>query len=240
MKNMYAGTTLGAFWLFINPLIYASVLYIVLGAILELPSDGRISYGAELLAGLCPWIFASNYLLSAPYLIKQYGYLLKRTNVSLYSIPVARCLTELVVHLGLLLVVVLIYSKEASLSWMTLQILYFTVSLVIFLLSLGLSICALGVFFPDLAKFNASAIQILFWITPIIWSLEKIPNAYRWMASMNPMYYIIDGYRCALRGQEICIRDWGDTFYFWGVLVVVGFLGYQAFTKLKFYFSEVV
>ena len=117
-------------------------------------------------------------------------------------------------------------------------ILYPVILLIQYILCLGLSliVSSVTVFFRDLQHFIGVILQLLFYATPIVYSIQTIPEQYRWILKINPMTYIIEGYRDIFYNQ--CMPDMKML----GIVLVIGIvtciIGYMIFNKLQKKFAE--
>lgn len=117
-------------------------------------------------------------------------------------------------------------------------ILYPVILLIQYILCLGLSliVSSVTVFFRDLQHFIGVILQLLFYATPIVYSIQTIPEQYRWILKINPMTYIIEGYRDIFYNQ--CMPDMKML----GIVLTIGIatciIGYIIFNKLQKKFAE--
>ena len=108
----------------------------------------------------------------------------------------------------------------------------------------GAGICdsAIVVFFRDLTQIISIFLQVGIWLTPIMWDVNMLAN-YPWLIKLfklNPMYYIVTGYRDSMLGHVWFWNHWGWTVYFWIVTVVLFALGSWIFKRLKPHFADVL
>lgn len=117
-------------------------------------------------------------------------------------------------------------------------ILYPVILLIQYILCLGLSliVSSVTVFFRDLQHFIGVILQLLFYATPIVYSIQTIPEQYRWILKINPMTYIIEGYRDIFYNH--CMPDMKML----GIVLAIGIatciIGYIIFNKLQKKFAE--
>jgi lipopolysaccharide transport system permease protein/teichoic acid transport system permease protein len=109
-------------------------------------------------------------------------------------------------------------------------------------LLLGISwlTCALAAFARDLGQAVSTALQFVFWATPIVWNIQAVPQPYRVYLKLNPVFYIVQGYRDSMvEGVWAWERGW-YTLYFW--LAAGGFLalGGFVFKRLRPHFANVL
>jgi lipopolysaccharide transport system permease protein/teichoic acid transport system permease protein len=83
-------------------------------------------------------------------------------------------------------------------------------------------------------------IQFAFWLTPIFWSIKKVPEQYQWLIKLNPFFYIVNGYRDSLIYHKWFWEDMTLTIYFWTVTLVFLVTGTLTFKKLRPYFADVL
>ena len=96
------------------------------------------------------------------------------------------------------------------------------VATVALLFSFGLITSTLATIIRDVQNMVVSLIRVLFYLTPILWILDATqhPTIVQIM-KLNPLYYIIEGYRASLLGQSWYLAvNWEYTLYFWAVIIV--------------------
>ena len=77
-------------------------------------------------------------------------------------------------------------------------------------------------------------------MTPIMWSYTIIPYKLQWIAKLNPMYYIVEGYRDTLLNNVYFFENFWQTAYFWLITSFLFIMGMSIFKKLKPHFSDVL
>ena len=117
--------------------------------------------------------------------------------------------------------------------------------LLAFLFATGLvyATSAVTVFFRDMKEVVGILLQIGMWVTPIMWNFETMVQIPGWaitVLKLNPMYYIVSGYRNALINHIGFWEDMGLTVYFWVVTAVILFLGTTVFKRLRPHFADVL
>ena len=124
----------------------------------------------------------------------------------------------------------------------TLQILYYSLCMVLMVLAVCYLTSALVVFFLDLSQIVAIFLQVGIWMTPIMWQLDRLDDmpVIQKIFKLNPMYYIVSGYRDALFDKVYFWEHPWLTAYFWILLIVLVFVGTKVFKKLKVHFADVL
>ena len=167
--------------------------------------------------------------------------LVRRTGFRLSVLPLVKVFSGLVVHLFFLALAVLIFLvKDVSVSLTWIQVIYYAISMMFLMAGLCWFLASVSVFIPDVIRLIPVVVQIGFWVTPIFWNVEILSDKWQWIIKLNPVFYIINGYRdCFLENVWFWERPW-LTIYFWAVTSAFMLLGAISFRKLRPHFAEVL
>jgi len=240
-EAQYKSTYLGVLWGFIHPLTYILVLLIVFTFGLRTNPGNDIPFVIYLISGMIPWQFISGTFISLTNVVRQHSYLVRKGDLSLSILHVAKILSSLLTLFVLIVICMIICAFYGyHLGFHSLQILYYTLSMCILLLGLGWITSATSIFVEDVANIVNIFIQFGFWFTPIIWNLNRIPKQYQWIAKLNPTCYLITGFRDSLVYKTPFWAKPQETVYFWLVTLIVLLAGVIIFRRLKPHFGEVI
>jgi len=245
-KKRYAGSYLGAFWALAQPVVTVLMYYIVFDKVMGnsstiLRDDIEVPYVLVLTAGLVPWFYFSEALNNGTNALLEYNYLVKKVVFKISILPIIKIIAATFVHVFfvcLLLLVAIVYGYYPSIY--TIQIVYYSFCLFIFVLALSYTTCAVVVFFKDLSQIINIAMQIGMWATPILWDIDILSAKWIVVIKLNPLVYIVNGYRSAIYEKEWFFRDFFSTMYFWIVTVVLFGIGALIFKRLKIHFADVL
>lgn len=245
-KKRYAGSYLGAVWAMAQPVVTVAMYYIVfdkiMGATATSFRDGvRVPFVLFLTAGLVPWFFFSEALNNGTNALLEYNYLVKKVVFKISILPIIKVIAALFIHaffILVLLIVAAVYGYYPTVY--TLQIFYYSACLFVFVLALSYTSCAVVVFFKDLSQIINIALQIGMWATPILWNLGDVNATWVQVLKLNPLVYIVNGYRSAIYEKEWFFHDFFSTMYFWIVTVVLFGIGALVFKRLKVHFADVL
>ncbi|MBQ8822896.1 MAG: ABC transporter permease [Lachnospiraceae bacterium] len=248
-KKRYAGSYLGAVWAMAQPVVTVLMYYLVFDKIFgskgpELRAGVEVPFVLFLTAGLVPWFYFSEALNHGTMALLEYSYLVKKVVFKISIIPIIKVIGATFIHaffVGVLLVVATLYGYPPSLY--TLQIFYYSGCLFILVLAMCYSTCAIMVFFKDLAQIINIALQLGMWATPILWNMDDLVNKNGDgvnLLKINPLVYIVQGYRDAIYGQRWFFEDFYSTMYFWIFTVVLFGIGALIFKRLKLHFADVL
>lgn len=244
-KKRFVGSYFGIAWMFIQPVATVLVYYCVFQlGFKSTPPVPDYEYVLWLIPGIVPWFFFSEALNGGTNCLQEYHYLVKKVVFRVEILPVIKLLSCLMVHgifALIMLVVFLCYGKFPMISW--LQIVYYTFACSMYSLAITYFTSAVNVFFKDMTQIVGIVLQFGMWMAPIMWTPEIFPSAPSWLPQLlkiNPVYYIIAGYR-----DSMLTGDWTWQrpvlgLYFWVVTAVIMLLGLKIFKKLRPHFSDVL
>ena len=241
-KTKYAGSYLGIFWAFVQPVVTIFVYWFVFSTL----RAGRVRDVPDvlwLIAGLIPWFFFQDALNSGTTSLIEYSYLVKKVVFNIDVLPIVKLCSSLYVHLFFMAVLVLIYTLMGYFPGLTvIQILYYSAAMFIMVLGLCYFTSAVDIFFRDLTQIINIVLQVGVWMTPIMWNFEdlNIKGPLIYIFKANPMYYIVEGYRDSMINKVWFWERPFLTLYFWAVTALFFWIGRIVFKKLKVHFADVL
>ena len=240
-KTRYAGAYLGVCWAFIQPVITILVYWFVFQVGFRSGVINNVPFVLWLSAGLVPWFFFNEAMNSATSSLVEYSYLVKKVVFNINIIPVVRILSALFVHIffvAFIAIMFIVNGLYPNIYW--LQLVYYSICMILFTLGISYATSALMVFFRDLSQIVVVILQVLIWLTPIMWNFDVISPGMRWIFKINPMFYIVQGYREALIDKKWFWDNPYQTIYVWGFIVLSILIGNSVFGKLKKHMADVL
>lgn len=246
-KKRYAGSYLGAVWALAQPVVTVVMYYIVFDKIFPAQQRPMLHTGVEvphvlfLTAGLVPWFYFNEALTNGTNALLEYNYLVKKVVFKISILPIIKVIAATFIHVFFVVILLVLSAGYGCYpSIYTLQLVYYSFCLFIFVLALSYTTCAVVVFFKDLSQIIGIALQIGMWATPILWNIEEINSKWVSILKLNPLVYIVNGYRSAVYEKEWFFQDFFSTMYFWIVTVVLFGIGALVFKRLKVHFADVL
>jgi len=240
-KGQYAASFLGAAWTFIHPLVLIFVFWFVFSVGFKAKPMNNVPFVVWLTAGMMPWFFFSDILSTSAGVVVWHANLIKKTLFPSHILPVVRIVAGLVTHLVFLVLLIgLLAFQQIPFTLYFIQFFYYSFCLCLFSLGLSWIVSALNVFIRDVSQLVAVIVQIGFWVTPIFWDLQIMPEKAQLLLKLNPMYYIVQGYRDTF---IYGVGFWHHpylTLYFWLVCLATLFLGTFVFQRLQPQFADVL
>ena len=240
-KTRFAGSYLGIIWAFIQPVVTILVYWFVFGIGFRSGQDMEYPFVLYLVAGMVPWLFFSEALNSGTNALLEYNYLVKKVVFKISILPIIKILSATFVHVFFLGFALILFSGYGYLPDLyTLQVIYYSFCLFVLVLGLSYATCAVVIFFRDLAQMISIALQVGIWLTPIMWDVSMFPEKWRWIFKLNPIYYIVNGYRDALLNKIWFWDHFYFTLYFWLFTIAAFGFGTLIFKRLKIHFADVL
>lgn len=230
----YKNSFLGVLWSFINPLLQIAVYALVFQVILRSNIE---NYAVYLCCALIPWQYFSNVVIRGAAVVIDNGNILKKVYFPREILPISLVTSEGVNFLiSTLIILGFVLVSGIGLSVNVLW--YFLIIIIQYIVSIGVSliVSSLSVYFRDLLHLLGVVMQLLFYATPIVYSINDVPPGFQWLLKLNPMTYLIDGYR-AIFYQKVMpdFSSLGRALIMGIILCVVG---YVIFRKLEKGFAE--
>lgn len=241
-KKRYAGSYMGVVWALLQPVVTVGMYYVVFDRIMKGASrTEEAPFVLFLTAGLVPWFYFNEALNNGTNALREYDYLVKKVVFKISVLPIIKIIGATFVHAFFALVLLMVASLYGYYPTVyTLQLLYYSVCLFIFVLALCYSTCAIVVFFKDLSQIINIGLQIGMWATPILWDISGLSPTWRVIVKINPLVYIVEGYRSAIYKRQWFFEDFYSTTYFWIATVVLFGMGTMVFKRLKVHFADVL
>ena len=222
-RNFYLGTL----WKVITPLIQLGTFWLVFGVGIRggEPIDG-FPFLVWLLAGLVPWVFISRGISTGAMSISAKSAMIFKIKYPVSTVPVGAILTCLYDSFVMLFIMVAIYLFHGIFpSFYWLNLIYYVFFTFVFLVSLALVTSVIVQLAKDFGRLITSLLQLLFFLTPILWQEGNIPGWARPIFVINPVRYIVNGYRYALLYEVHFFERPMLILPFWGMTAVIFILG---------------
>ena len=240
-KSLYLGSYLGIAWAFLNPVITIFIFWFVFQVGFKSAPVGNFPFILWLISGMIPWFFLADGISRATSCVLEKKYLVQKVVFRVSILPIIKILSALFVHLffiGILTLIFLGYGHIPTIYY--LQVFYYLFAMLVLVLGLSWITSSLIIFFRDVGQIVAMFLQFGFWLTPIFWSVELIPEKYHTIIKLNPFYYIIDGYRNSFIYETWFWEQGILTIYFWIITSLIFILGAVLFRRLRPHFADVL
>lgn len=245
-KTRYAGSYLGILWAMAQPVVTVVMYWIVFDRVFDtrsqlVASGVEVPYVLYLTAGLVPWFYFTEAITQGTMALLEYTYLVKKVVFNISILPIIKVIAATFIHMffvGILLIVAIGYGYYPTVY--TLQIFYYSFCLFLLVLAMSYFTCALVVFVRDLQQIISIVLQIGMWATPILWDISMLTDNMKSLFKLNPLVYIVNGYRSAIYEQMWFWEHFYSSTYFWIFTISMFCIGTLMFRKLRVHFADVL
>ncbi|MCD1259535.1 ABC transporter permease [Paenibacillus athensensis] len=240
-RSKYAGNYFGIVWAFLQPTISILIFWFIFQVGFKSTPIDNFPFILWLCGAMIPWFFFSDGLQTATYSISENSYLVKKVVFRVSMLPLIKIISAFFVHLFFIVFLIAMFALYGYYPDVyDFQLIYYLFALFVLLMSLSWITSTLVIFLKDVGQIVAMLIQFGFWLTPIFYSLETVPQKFHFLYTFNPVYYITKGYRDSLIYHRWFWQDMQQTCVFWLITAVLMLIGIVLFKKLKPHFADVI
>ena len=234
LRGRYKGSVLGFLWTFINPLLQLAVYTLVFSTIMRVNVDKFYMY---LFIALIPWIFFTTSILGGTISIIQNKDLIKKIYFPRIIIPISTVLATFMNMIFSMAVVILaLFISGIGISYYVLLLPVIMILEFFLVLGMVFLFSSLNVFFRDIEYILSIIMMIWFYMTPIVYTVEMIPEKYQTLFYLNPMTNIVIFYRDILFYKRMPSFGFIGGVFLYSLAMII--IGYFVFQKLQKNFVE--
>jgi lipopolysaccharide transport system permease protein len=213
LRARVARSQLGAAWVVLQPLAQVAIFTLVLSEVLGARLPGTVSphaYAIYLMAGSLCWALFNEIVSRCLGIFVGNAGLLKKIAFPRICLPLIAVGSALLNNLLLFLAMAGIFAlmghaPTLALAWLPVLVLL-TGALA---LGLGLLLGVLNVFVRDVGQVMAIVLQLLFWLTPIVYMPSIVPGRYAHWLALNPLYPLVQAYQQVILYGAAPASGWG-------------------------------
>lgn len=238
IKVRYKQTILGILWVVFQPLVSTFIFTIFFGNLAKIPS-GKLPYALFVLAGLVFWNFFSSALSHASTSMVGSASIFQKVYFPKMILPLSAILTSFVdflINLAMLLLAAIVLGYYPSLS----ALIIFPMAVVVTAITaagLGLLLTSINIKYRDVGYILPYFIQLLLFLTPVIYPITILSQSHRFIMALNPMTSVIEASRTVFSGASY------DPIYmvisFVSAIVILS-VGILYFNKTEQFFADIV
>lgn len=217
----------GLFWNFASPAIQVITYWLVFGIGMNRKGYEGVPYLPWVIVGFAAWWYISPCITQGCSAVFSKKNVITKMKFPISVLPAAVCLKELFNHLCMLaitMVVLFLFGFYPTVHW--LGLIYYAFCAFMFLEALSLVTSVLTMMWRDVKKLITSLMRMLLYLSPVLWPATF--SGYRLMGfimKLNPVYYIVTGYRDSVFFNKGILEHPIMMLYFWGVVVFLFVLG---------------
>ena len=241
LKSKNKSNYLGMAWELINPAIQILIYWFVFGTLRSrapVEVNGiEIPFFIWLLTAFFLWIFMYQSLIDGSKSIYTRLRMLSKMSFPFSVIPNFVIFSKLYIHLFMLAVTIIILQFSGFyISIHYVQLIYFLFSAIALLFAVSLITSTISTIIRDFHMFLNATLRMLLYLSGVLWPitiLSDFPTLMKFM-QLNPLYYLLEGYRASLLGREwYIVTHWQLGLYFWGLVIVLLIIGSKLHVKFR-------
>jgi teichoic acid transport system permease protein len=244
VKSANNNNYLGRLWEILNPVIQLSIYWLVFGVGVRggrkiiMENGSHVPFFIWMVTGMVVWFFVNPAISKSSKSIYTRLQLISKMSFPMSAIPSFVIMANFYTHLMLVgVVTVFLQFTDFKLSIYYIQLPYFMLATLIFLLALALITSTLSTIIRDVQQIVHSSLRMLLYLTPLIWHTDKLVlKGYNltFLLKLNPLYYIVEGYRASLLGTTWYMVEYSQyTLYFWIIIFVMLIAGSVLHLKFR-------
>lgn len=232
-QTKYRNSMLGVAWNVINPLSMIVVYTVIFSQVMKarMPGvDGGYSYSIYLCAGVLTWGLFTEIVGRGQNVFIENANLLKKLSFPRLTLPlivVFNALLSFTIVFGIFLIFLGLTGNFPGVA--ILGVVPLLILEIFFAVGLGMVLGVLNVFFRDVGQFFGIFLQFWFWLTPIVYSVNILPESLKPLMAMNPMTSVIGGYQIIFVTHQF--PHWADLLFPSLLAAVLSLLGFNLFRK---------
>jgi len=243
-KATYQSHYLGLAWQILNPAIQVGIYYLVFGVGVN---QGREISGVPfivwMLIGITVWFYVNSSILGASNSIHRQVGMVAKMKFPVSVLPTINIVSNLSSYfpmLAIVVITVLSFGGMPSLYW--LQYIYYFFCMFVFLFAFGLLNATITVLIRDYHIFLQSVLRLLFYVSGPIWDIQNrnLPPTLVKILRINPVYYIIEGFRDTFLNRAWFWEKATYGFVFWGMVLILLILGSHLHMKFRAKFVDYI
>lgn len=239
----YKQTVLGPLWLVITPIITTLMYALVFGKIAGISTEGAPQL-AFYLSGNIIWTFFAMCVNNTSRTFIDNAGVFGKVYFPRLVTPIATVFTgmlDFLMQLVLLVIILIVYVATGTKINCNLWVLatpLLAIQIAILGMGFGIIISSLTTKYRDLTILVTFGVQLWMYASPVVYSLNSIPEKYRFVYLLNPVSPIITIFRYAFLGiGEVPLLSWGIS---WIVTILVFFIGAVMFNKIEKTFMDTI
>jgi len=243
LHKKYKGAALGVVWAVAHPITYVFVYWfaVVVGLRGGRSQTSGFPFILWLIPGMFAWRFISDCISEGGNSVRSNRELVTKIVFPTITIPQFSVISLFLVHIGLMvfcMMLFLLLGYPPTLYWI--QLPYFLLASFVFCIIIATLFSAVTAYSKDLVQFIRTLTQMLFWFTPILWPSDNVSGVLGSLLKLNPIAYLVEGYRWTMIYGKWFWASPGWTIYFWLVLIVLGVAAIYVWNKMSRDFADVL
>lgn len=240
IKARYAGSGLGILWAIILPVFQILLYWFVFSAVMRIRpyASSDIPYVYYLLSTFFFWLAISEGIARSGTILIENAELVKKVSFPNIVLPLSVTLSGYLHNIVGVILAIAIFAFSGILHVHLLLIVPVLALQIAFSIGSGMLMAAVVPYMRDIQQLIGYVLQGMFFLSPIIYTLDAIPERFRSLAFLNPITVYIESYHKIIFEKQL-----PDPLYILGMVFVSAFflfLGFKVFQKLSEGFADIL
>ena len=236
INGRYKGSIFGFLWTLLNPLFMLLVYSIVFQFVFR--SDIE-NYPIYLFICLMPWNAFNNMIGAGTTCVSNNASILKKVYFPREVLPLSVVISNTIQYFfSVVIIFIALLVSGVGISWYALLLPLVVLVQITFAFGLILMLSAANVYVRDVQYMMNPIMMIWMYASPILYSIQMVPEKWLSIYKMNPMTVILQGYQDILYNKTL--PDFSSLGITFAVSIVICIIGYLIFNKLQKRFAEEV
>lgn len=238
-KKRYAGSLIGGLWAYIHTVVMVLIYWLVFEFGMHNKAVDGIPFLPWFISGIMPWLLFSDIISNCMGCMLEYNYIVKKIVFNIDIIPLSKVLVSLFTHTFLLVLCMLVsISYGLFTGWYVFKVVYYLFALLCLAIPYAFALSTICVFLRDFSQLVSIVLNLLMWATPIVWNINAASERWRLVFKLNPIFYVVNGFRNAL----ICNYNQDESVLcavcFWVFVFVGSFLCFRLYRKMVSHLAD--
>ncbi|HEV2335437.1 MAG TPA: ABC transporter permease [Stellaceae bacterium] len=241
LRRRYAHSLGGVAWYVLSPLLTIATYYVVFGIGLKVAMPSTGPFFPFFISGMLPWLVFADAVTASTDVLTRNRDLISNAVFPLHLLPLSRLVSAFAAHLAVLTAVVILFCASGRApGFHVIGVVYYMVGLGVLAAGFSFLLSAVNVVFSDTREILGFLLPLLFFTVPIIWPLDLVPAQWHWLINVNPMAYIVEGYRQALLYDHPISDNPLNAVAFWLIAGCIFVAGRGVFKRLQSELAELM
>ena len=234
IRGKYKASFLGVLWSFVNPLLSVLVYAIVFPYIMRVQTDNYLVF---LICGIIPYNWFTTVVSQSSGIFVYNSNIIKKVYFPREILPISVVTSGLVNFLiSSIIILIFVLLGGVGISWHLIFLPFIAIIQYVFSLAIVLVLSSINVYIRDVEYLVVFFLQMLFYVTPILYTSDMFGGWIKWIFVLNPMAHLINAYRDIFYVHAI--PQIGNLAILLGISVVLLLIAYRIFKKLEKGFAE--
>jgi len=246
-KSDYEGHRFGTIWEILDPIIQVGIYFFMFGTVrarnaVEFADNVTLPFFPWMIAGMVAWMFMSKATNVGSKSVQKKISLVSKMQFPMSVLPamsIASKVPAFAVTIAVAMIILPLYGFFPNIYW--LQLIYYIFAVFVFMYFFALLNSTIMILFKDYSQILGPIMRFNMFFAGVIWRTHNIfPRWFVQLMDLNPLTYIVNGFRNSLFGEAFFWQHWETTLFFWLLMSLLAVVSSHLHLKLRSKFVDIV